>query len=190
MLGVRFTPHAPRLTLPTSRSPPHAPRSTTPRPAGSGRAQTVPRWQLLDSDHRISKGRTRPISSSGPSILGMSPSRATASDKIIRLFLNGRRPTDWRAWGDDSSLPAVECAVRTGPMAFPNGSRLGWAVGLTRSWFASICSASHVVRKLIGSRQTRGARIHNQLRRGLKSQSGPTPLLSSHATASPRSLFE
>jgi len=36
-----------------------APRPT-PGPAGSGRAQTLPRWPLPDTDHRIVKDRTGP----------------------------------------------------------------------------------------------------------------------------------
>ena len=50
-----LTPHAPRRTLHAS-------------PAGSGPAQTLPRWQLPDTDSRIGKDRTGPISRSGPSI--------------------------------------------------------------------------------------------------------------------------
>ena len=57
------TPHAPRPTLPAhaprptphapaSRSTPHAPR---PRPAGSGRAWTLPRWLLPVTDQSGSR---------------------------------------------------------------------------------------------------------------------------------------
>jgi hypothetical protein len=46
-LCFRPTLHAPRLTL-------HAP------PAGSGRARTLPRWLLPDTDRRIEKDRTGP----------------------------------------------------------------------------------------------------------------------------------
>ncbi len=40
--------------------PSHAPRPTTPGPAGSGRAQTFPRWLLPHTDRRIDKDRTGP----------------------------------------------------------------------------------------------------------------------------------
>src|SRR5271157_4729800 len=53
-LSFRFTPHAPRR-------PPLG-------PAGSGRAQTLPRWLLPATDRPIAKNRTGPISTSGPSI--------------------------------------------------------------------------------------------------------------------------
>jgi len=41
-------------------SPPHVPRRRPPGPAGSGRAQTLPRWLLPATKRRISKDRTGP----------------------------------------------------------------------------------------------------------------------------------
>jgi|GEM_PF-3133660 len=46
------TDHCSPATRPSSRRP--------PGPAGSGRAQTLPRWLLPDTDRRISKERTGP----------------------------------------------------------------------------------------------------------------------------------
>jgi len=43
----------------TTILPSHTPRPT-PGPAGSGRAQTLPRWLLPDTDSRIGKDRTGP----------------------------------------------------------------------------------------------------------------------------------
>jgi len=60
--GTRETWMAPfdSDTLHASRSTPHASRSTTPVPAGSGPAQTLPRWLLPATDRRIGKDRTGP----------------------------------------------------------------------------------------------------------------------------------
>jgi len=61
LLGTRETWVVSTVPLATVL-PPHAPRSTPhdAGPAGSGRAQTLPRWLLPDTDRRIAKGRTRP----------------------------------------------------------------------------------------------------------------------------------
>ena len=69
------SPHAPRLTL-------HAPRLTLhASPAGSGRAQTFPRWLLPSTDPRIDKDRTGPDLDERPVYFSMSPNRAIASGK-------------------------------------------------------------------------------------------------------------
>ena len=56
--GIRETWLAPNVhlatVLPASRPALHA------RPAGSGHAQTLPRWLLPDTDTRVGKDRTRP----------------------------------------------------------------------------------------------------------------------------------
>jgi len=57
-----------RFSIPTTSLPwgsldtvlsPHAPRPHAP-PAGSGRARTLPRWRVPDTDRRIEKDGTRP----------------------------------------------------------------------------------------------------------------------------------
>jgi hypothetical protein len=53
-LTTLLPPHAPRPTLHASGSTLHA------QPAGSGRAQTRPRWLLPVTDRRIDKDRTGP----------------------------------------------------------------------------------------------------------------------------------
>jgi len=52
-----------------------------PGPAGSGRAQTLPRWLLPDTDMRIVKDRTGPDLDERPVYFSMSPNRAIPSDK-------------------------------------------------------------------------------------------------------------
>ncbi len=75
-LSSRPTLHAPRLTL-------HA------RSAGSGRAQTLPRWLLPATDRRIVKDRTGPDLDERPLFVSMSPkfsmlpNQAISSDKSI-----------------------------------------------------------------------------------------------------------
>ena len=54
-------------------------------PAGSGRAQTLPRWLLPDTDRRIGKDRTGPDLHERPSTLSMSPNQATLAEKSIRF---------------------------------------------------------------------------------------------------------
>ena len=56
--GIRETWLAPNVHLATIL-PPHATRST-PDQRRSGRAQTLPRWLLPDTDTRVGKDRTRP----------------------------------------------------------------------------------------------------------------------------------
>ncbi len=66
-----------------------APGSTTPGPAGSGRAQTFPRWLLPSTDRGLTEIERGPISTIGlpyyddrpPLLFSMSPNRATASGK-------------------------------------------------------------------------------------------------------------
>ncbi len=66
-----------------------APSFTTPGPAGSGRAQTFPRWLLPSTDRGLTEIERGPISTIGlpyyddrpPLLFSMSPNRATASGK-------------------------------------------------------------------------------------------------------------
>jgi len=94
LLGTRETWLAPNVHLATVL-PPHAPRPT-PEPAGSGRAQTVPRWVLPDTDSRIGKDRTGPDLDERRPYFSMSQKQAIRSDKSIRSptrrrpMLNGR----------------------------------------------------------------------------------------------------
>jgi len=53
------------------------------REAGSGRAQTLPRWLLPDTDSRIDKDRIKPNLEERPSIFSMSPNQTICSDKSI-----------------------------------------------------------------------------------------------------------
>src|SRR5208337_1070812 len=68
----------------------------TPEPAGSGRAQTVPRWVLPDTDSRIGEDRTGPDLDERRPYFSMSQKQAIRSDKSIRSptrrrpMLNGR----------------------------------------------------------------------------------------------------
>jgi hypothetical protein len=85
--GAFLSPPAPCLRLHgalTTGRYSHTPRSTRlhpPVPAGSGRAQTLPRWLLPDTDRRIGKNRTGPDLDERPSIFSMSPNRAIPLDK-------------------------------------------------------------------------------------------------------------
>ena len=57
----------------------HAPRATRlhpPVPAGSGRAQTLPRWLLPDTDSRFGKDRTGPDRDERSLSFSMAPNRA------------------------------------------------------------------------------------------------------------------
>ncbi len=69
-LSFRPTPHAPRPT-------PHAP------PAGSGRARTLPRWRVPDTDRRIEKDGTGPDLEERPLYFIMSPNQAIPVEKSI-----------------------------------------------------------------------------------------------------------
>jgi hypothetical protein len=98
------TPHAPRLT-------PHA------RPTGSGRAQTLPRWLLPDTDMRIGKDRTGPVSTRGPTISSMPPNRAIPTEKNYvcprsppldrRPSSCGRRRTSGK-WGKNADIANID----------------------------------------------------------------------------------
>jgi hypothetical protein len=67
------------LSLHASRSMPHAP------PAGTGRARTLPAGCCLPPTVKLSKTERDPISTSGPSILSMSPNQAIPTEKSIRF---------------------------------------------------------------------------------------------------------
>ena len=74
-------------------------------PAGSGRAQTLPRWLLPSTDRRIAKNERGPISTSGASIFSMSlkfsmlPNQEIPSDKSIPFSpLAAARPLTKRLW--------------------------------------------------------------------------------------------
>jgi|SRR5271157_5421494 len=89
--GAFLSPSAPCLRLHWalttghySHAPRH-PRRHPPGPAGSGRAQTLPRWQLPDTNSRIGKDRTGPGLLSSPSVFSMSPNQATPAEKSIRF---------------------------------------------------------------------------------------------------------
>src|SRR5271157_5446248 len=66
------TLHAPRLM-------PHAPT------AGSGRARTLPRWLMHDTNHRIDKDRMGPDLDERHPSFSMSPNRAIAPEKSRHL---------------------------------------------------------------------------------------------------------
>ncbi len=66
-----------------------APRPTTSGPAGSDRAQTLPRWLLPSTDSRIGKDRTGPDLDDRPPLFSMSPNRAILS---ARSNFYGRSP--------------------------------------------------------------------------------------------------
>ncbi len=68
-LAIMLSLHAPRLTLHDAR------------PAGSDRAQTLPRWLLPDTDSRIGKDRTGPDLDDRPLYFSMSPNRAILSER-------------------------------------------------------------------------------------------------------------
>ena len=72
--------HWPLITI----LPSHAPRPT-PGPAGSGRAQTLPRWLLPDTDSRFGKDRTGPDLDERSLSFSMAPNRAIPTEKSIRL---------------------------------------------------------------------------------------------------------
>src|SRR5208283_4920354 len=76
LLGTRETRVVSTVPWPLfSRPTPPAPRPTTPRPAGSGRAQTLPRWLLPATDHRIGKDRTGPDLDERPYYFSMRQAR-------------------------------------------------------------------------------------------------------------------
>src|SRR5208282_3518577 len=72
--------HWPLITI----LPSHAPRPT-PGPAGSGRAQTLPRWLQPDTDSRIGKDRTGPDRDERSLSFSMAPNRAIPPEKSIRF---------------------------------------------------------------------------------------------------------
>jgi hypothetical protein len=76
-----FSPSPQVDWLPAPIPTPHTPRPTTPGPADSDRAQTLPRWLLPDTNIRIGKDRTGPISTSGPTISNMARNRAIPTEK-------------------------------------------------------------------------------------------------------------
>ncbi len=67
--------HWPLITI----LPSHAPRPT-PGPAGSGRAQTLPRWLQPDTDSRIGKDRTGPDRDERSLSFSMAPNRAIPTE--------------------------------------------------------------------------------------------------------------
>jgi|SRR5271157_2802688 len=68
----------------SSRSTLHAPRPT-PGPAGSGRAWTLPRWLLPDTDNRIGKDRMGTDHDERSLSFSMAPNRVILTEKSIRL---------------------------------------------------------------------------------------------------------
>src|SRR5271157_1727918 len=80
-----------RFSIPTTSLPwgsldtvlsPHAPRPHAP-PAGSGRARTLPRWRVPDTDRRIEKDGTGPDLEERPLYFIMSPNQAIPVEKSI-----------------------------------------------------------------------------------------------------------
>src|SRR5208282_997894 len=67
LLTTIHPPHAPRLPPPAPRRP--------PGPAGSDRAQILPRWLLPATDHRIGKDRTGPDLDERPLYFSMRQAR-------------------------------------------------------------------------------------------------------------------
>jgi len=80
----------PSDSLATDHWPPFFPHSPLPPrrppgPAGSGPAQTLPRWLLPDTDRPIVKDRTGPDLDERPLYFSMSPNQAIPADKSIRF---------------------------------------------------------------------------------------------------------
>ncbi len=100
LLGTRETRVVSTIPWPLfSRPTPPAPRPTTPRPAGSGRAQTLPRWLLPATDHRIGKDRTGPDLDERPLYFQYAPSQTISADKINLFLPTRRRPlVDHPSW--------------------------------------------------------------------------------------------
>ena len=64
------------------------------RPAGSGRAQTLPRWILCHQPHELSKAERGPISTSSPTILVCHrTTRFLRTNQMNPFLLARRRPT-------------------------------------------------------------------------------------------------
>jgi len=80
--GTFLSPAAPSLQI-------HWP--PTAGPAGSGNAQTLPRWLLPDTDRRIAKDRMGPIWPSGPSI-SLLTEPGDSCGKLNPFPLTRRRP--------------------------------------------------------------------------------------------------
>jgi len=90
LLRFAFTGHWLLTTiLPplASRPTPHASRPTTPGPAGSGRAQTLPRWLLPDTNRRFVKDRTGPALDERPLHIQYVTEKAIPAEKSIRSSL-------------------------------------------------------------------------------------------------------
>ena len=107
LLGTRETWVVSTVPLATVL-PPHAPRSTPhdAGPAGSGRAQSLPRWLLPDTNPRFVKERTGPDLNEHPLYFSMSPNRAIpAENSKFSSPLAAVQPLTILAW------PAVLDAV-------------------------------------------------------------------------------
>jgi len=92
------------------------------RTAGSGRAQTFPRWLLPSTDSRIAKERTGPDLDERPLFVSMSPkfsmlpNQAISSDKSIRFSpLAAARSLTIRSWLEalnaSGAMPARRVAI-------------------------------------------------------------------------------
>ncbi len=87
LLGQRWRAslaHNVRQRPPALVHPPHAPRST-PRPAGLGRAPTLPCWLPPDTNHRIGKDRPGPDRDERALSFSMTPDRGILPEKSIRF---------------------------------------------------------------------------------------------------------
>ncbi len=113
-----FTGHWLLVTDHFSRpTPSRHPSYLPPGPAGSGRAQTLPRWLLHATDRPIGKGRTGPDLDERLSIFSMSPDQAIPADKLIRFFpLAAAQPLTILSWPEalnaSRSRRACRMAIR------------------------------------------------------------------------------
>jgi len=99
-----------------------APRSTTPGPAGSGRAKTLPRWLLPDTNRRFVKERTGPDRDEGLHYFSMSPNRAIGADKSIFFFaLTAAQPLTILAWFNYGSLQSLRSRFIAAPASAVSG---------------------------------------------------------------------
>jgi len=117
--GADRRPLFPRSTLHAPRHP----RRHPPGPAGSGRAQTLPRWLLPDTNRRFVKERTGPDRDEGPHYFSMSPNRAIGADKSIFFFaLTAAQPLTILAWFNYGSLQSLRSRFIAAPASAVSGT--------------------------------------------------------------------
>jgi len=84
-----------------------------PGPAGSGRAQTLPRWLLHPTDCRIPRDRTGPDLDERPLYFSMSQNRAIVAEKSMRSSpLGAARLLTTHSWAEAPSATRSERACR------------------------------------------------------------------------------